>query len=92
MQIDLSQIGWILIFAGNMISLRLLLLLLLILLLSQVLINNAGVDYESFEQGLSDVTPKLFNDTFSVNTLGPLLVTQELLKHVSSVEYYLVTR
>eukprot|EP00878_Enallax_costatus_P011017 GHUV01011507.1.p1 GENE.GHUV01011507.1~~GHUV01011507.1.p1 ORF type:complete len:143 (+),score=29.20 GHUV01011507.1:1177-1605(+) len=30
---------------------------------------------------MADVSPKILNDTFAVNTLGPFLVTQQLLKH-----------
>jgi NAD(P)-dependent dehydrogenase (short-subunit alcohol dehydrogenase family) len=47
-----------------------------------VLVNNAGAAFEDFGHGIPDITPKTLNDTFSLNTFGPILVTQALLKHV----------
>jgi len=41
---------------------------------------NAGVATESFEMGMADVTPELLTSTFTVNSIGAFLVTQQLLK------------
>lgn len=45
-----------------------------------VLVNNAGAAFEDFSMGIADITPKVLNDTFSLNTFGPILVTQALLQ------------
>jgi NAD(P)-dependent dehydrogenase (short-subunit alcohol dehydrogenase family) len=52
----------------------------------QVLVNNAGTAYEGFAHGIADITPKTLTDTFTLNTFGPILVTQALLKQVGLYE------
>ena len=41
---------------------------------------NAGVNPQPLGNGMADVTPEIFNENFSVNTIGAFLVTQQLLK------------
>jgi short-subunit dehydrogenase len=56
--------------------------LLLLLLLLQVLINNAGMSSEGFEDGLAQLSSSSMADTMAVNAAAPLLVVQQLLKQV----------
>lgn len=46
-----------------------------------VLVSNAAVLLDSFEERLADFDPEAFLKTISTNTLGPLMVLRELLKH-----------
>jgi NAD(P)-dependent dehydrogenase (short-subunit alcohol dehydrogenase family) len=57
----------------------------------QVLISNAAVLLDSFEERLQDFDPERFLKTISTNTLGPALVLRELLKHVSTFEHCAVS-
>jgi NAD(P)-dependent dehydrogenase (short-subunit alcohol dehydrogenase family) len=59
------------------------------LLLLQVLINNAGMSVEGFEDGLAQLSSSSLADTLAVNTYAPLLVVQQLLKQVRRVEKWL---
>jgi NAD(P)-dependent dehydrogenase (short-subunit alcohol dehydrogenase family) len=47
-----------------------------------VLINNAGMSKESFEEGLAQLSSSSLAETLAVNASGPLLVVQQLLKQV----------
>lgn len=47
-----------------------------------MLVSNAAVLLDSFEERLADFDPEAFLKTISTNTLGPLMVLRELLKHV----------
>lgn len=58
-------------------------LLLSFMHVPQVFISNAGVSYEELPWDMTVVTPKILIDTYTTNTMGPFLATQELLKHVS---------
>jgi NAD(P)-dependent dehydrogenase (short-subunit alcohol dehydrogenase family) len=55
--------------------------------LLQVLISNAAVLLDGFEERLQDFDPERFLKTISTNTLGPVMVLRELLKHVSSARW-----
>jgi NAD(P)-dependent dehydrogenase (short-subunit alcohol dehydrogenase family) len=48
----------------------------------QVLVSNAAVLLDSFEERLVDFDPEVFLKTIRTNTLGPVMVLRELLKHV----------
>lgn len=52
--------------------------------LLQVLISNAAVLLDGFDERLADFDPARFLKTISINTLGPVMVLKELLKHVST--------
>eukprot|EP00878_Enallax_costatus_P037327 GHUV01042151.1.p1 GENE.GHUV01042151.1~~GHUV01042151.1.p1 ORF type:complete len:192 (+),score=45.44 GHUV01042151.1:251-826(+) len=47
----------------------------------QVFISNAGVCLEQLDWDMTAATPKIFNETFHTNAVGPFLATQELVKH-----------
>jgi NAD(P)-dependent dehydrogenase (short-subunit alcohol dehydrogenase family) len=47
-----------------------------------VLVSNAGVLLDSFEEKLIDFDPERFLKTISTNAMGPAVVLRELLKHV----------
>ncbi|KAF8062912.1 oxidoreductase [Scenedesmus sp. PABB004] len=44
-----------------------------------LLVNNAGVSAESFDQGVADLTPDTLERVMRVNAFGPMLVVKELL-------------
>ncbi|KAF6254979.1 hypothetical protein COO60DRAFT_262243 [Scenedesmus sp. NREL 46B-D3] len=46
-----------------------------------VLISNAAVLLDGFDERLADFDPARFLKTISINTLGPVMVLKELLKH-----------
>lgn len=48
-----------------------------------VLINNAGIYGENFDDGLDEVDPERWIEAFRVNTVAPLIVARAVLPHVT---------
>jgi len=55
-----------------------------------ILINNAGVYLEKNNSSIGSLDYKSWEDTFRVNTLGPILVTEAFLQHITASEKRLI--
>lgn len=55
-----------------------------------ILINNAGVYLEKNNSSIGSIDYKSWEDTFKVNSLGPIRITEAFLKHVTTSKRRLI--